>query len=197
MSFWVGLGCVHCFPITNSDVAIKNVHFLKLLLKYNINTESIHTQLTSWPHSQKQLPEAEHHQKPLLSPSIATPSLPGLVPFISALKQEMIFSFKCDCAQEHKKDLPACFFLTPWGSIFAYEMLAQAKAASACVHACFRRFNTKPLSPLQCLQLLNLGFIAYSGSYGKRAYWSGALRSCLLSGHFYGPFFVAKDLWPA
>lgn len=120
------------------------------------------------------------------------PSHPGLVPFVSALKQEMISSFKCDYVQGCKKR-PA----SPWGSTFAYEMLAQAKEASACVHARFRRFNTKPPSPLQCLQLLNLGFIAYSGSYGKWAYWSGALRSCLLSGHFYGPFFVAKDLWPA
>lgn len=195
MSFWVGL--CPLFPYHKQRCGNKECTLLKTLIEGQYkHRKHIHTahKLTTL------LEAAPRSWASPEGPPVSVhcyPSHPGLVPFINALKQEMISSFKCDHVQGCKKDLPACFFLTPWGSIFAYEMLAQAKAASACVHARFRRFNTKPPSPLQCLQLLNLGFIAYSGSYGKWAYWSGALRSCLLSGHFYGPFFVAKDLWPA
>lgn len=42
-------------------------------------------------------------------------------------------------------------------------------------YACLRRLNAKPLSPRRGLRLLNLGFIAYYGSFVKQGYCSGAL----------------------
>ena len=126
------------------------------------------------------------------------PSHPGLVPFVSALKQEMISSFKCDYVQGCKKRPASLLLSYPLRQHICIWDAGPGKGGGLPVFTLTLEGLIQNLWVLSnVLQLLNLGFIAYSGSYGKWAYWSGALRSCLRSGHFYGPFFVAKDLWPA
>ena len=195
MSFWVGLCPLfpcHKQQCGNKECTLSKT-FIEVQYKYRKHKHTAHkltTLLEAAPRSWAS-PEA------LLSPSIASLHTQGLCLSSGRWNRKWFPPSSVTMYRDIKKTCQPAALLPLEVAYLHMRCWPRQRRRSACVHARFRRFNTKPLSPLQCLQLLNLGFIAYGGSYGKRAYWSGALRSCLRSGHFYGPFFVAKDLWPA